>query len=427
MKRWFSFSIMLMTVIGLLITVGPAEKSSAQGARALQVFMSVADAEQTAIDAALDSFESATGITVVTTATRDLTPALTALVGANNPPAIAILPQPGLMVSLANSGDLENIESLRLTLENDFASSWIDLGSVDGTLYGCFFGVSNKSLVWYNPKQFAAKGYEVPATWDEMTALAAQISADGGTPWSLAVESGGASGWPGTDFIEDIVLRTAGPQKYDQWVAGELKFNSPEIRRAWELFGQVATDDAMLFGGTTGAVTTFFGDIGIPLFTDPAGAFLAKQASFITSFFENTNPTDTPLVPGEDFSFFPFPQIDAEFGTPVLGGGNVIVMFKSDSDTLALMEFLCGAEFQQSVAGSIGFLSANRGVDSSVLPNDLLRLNNEAIQAADVVRFDGSDLMPPEVGQGTFWTGVVDYITGEDLNTILSTIDSSYP
>ncbi|HEY5596456.1 MAG TPA: ABC transporter substrate-binding protein, partial [Candidatus Bipolaricaulota bacterium] len=285
--------------------------------------------------------------------------------------------------------------------------------------------VSNKSLVWYNPKQFAAKGYGVPSTWDEMTALAAQIRADGGTPWSLAVESGGASGWPGTDWIEDIMLRTAGPDLYDQWVAGTLDFSSPEVQRAWELFGEVATDNAMLYGGTTGAVTTFFGDVGIPLFTSPPGAFLAKQASFITDFFQNTNPTDQPLVAGEDFSFFPFPQIDAEWGTPVLGGGNVIVMFKDDADTRALMEFLCGPDFQQAVAASIGFLSANRRVDSSVLPNDLLRLNNAAIQAADVVRFDGSDLMRPEVGQGTFWTGVVDYITGGDLDAILTAIDNT--
>ena len=425
MKRFLNLTIVVSLAIGILFAFGPSNNLSAQSGPVLQVFMSVADAEQDAIDSALNSFESATGNTVLTTATREIAPALTALIGANNPPNIAILPQPGLMVSLANSDDLADIEYMRSTVESDYASSWIDLGSVDGALYGCFFGVSNKSLVWYNPKQFAAKGYGVPSTWDEMTALAAQIRADGGTPWSLAVESGGASGWPGTDWIEDIMLRTAGPDLYDQWVAGTLDFSSPEVQRAWELFGEVATDNAMLYGGTTGAVTTFFGDVGIPLFTSPPGAFLAKQASFITDFFQNTNPTDQPLVAGEDFSFFPFPQIDAEWGTPVLGGGNVIVMFKDDADTRALMEFLCGPDFQQSVAASIGFLSANRRVDSSVLPNDLLRLNNAAIQAADVVRFDGSDLMRPEVGQGTFWTGVVDYITGGDLDAILTAIDNT--
>ena len=422
MRRWCLGLMLSFAAIGLLM-VGSSEKTVAQG-NILEVFLSVGLNEQAAIDDALSAFD---GPRVITNSTRDLAAVLTTAIEGGNPPDVAILPQPGLMVSLANDGSIVDIESMRSTLEADYASSWIDLGSVDGTLYGCFYGVSNKSLIWYNPKRFAENGYSVPSTWAELEALAAQIQADGGTPWSLAVESGGASGWPGTDWIEDIMLRTAGPDLYDQWVAGNLAFDSPEVRRAWEIFGSVATDDAALFGGTVGAATTFFGDVGIPLFTDPPGAFLAKQASFITSFFQDTNPTDAALVAGEDISFFPFPEIDAAGGTPVLGGGNVIVSFNNEPDTLALMAFLCGSDFQQATAASLGFLSANRGVDSSVLPSDLLRLNNEAIQAAEVVRFDASDLMPPEVGQGTFWTGVVDYITGENLNNILPAIDQSFP
>src|SRR5690606_32066894 len=190
----------------------------------------------------LAAFAAATGIRVDFSGTRVLVAVLTTRAQAGNPPDVALLPNPGFVVEMARDGHLVALNDVldMNRLQEEYAQTWLDLGSVDGQLYAIFLSADLKSLVWYNPKEFAARGYEIPATWDELMALTQRIAADGGKAWAIGLESGAASGWPGTDWIEDILLRTAGPEVYDQWVNHEIPWTHPEVKRAFEVFGEIA-------------------------------------------------------------------------------------------------------------------------------------------------------------------------------------------
>ncbi len=366
-------------------------------------------------------FTEKTGIGMAFEGTRDLAAVLTTRLEAGNPPDLAILPNPGQLYELAAEGKLVPLDSFmdKDQLVKDYGQSWIDIASYDGRVYGIFYKVAIKSLVWYNPKAFAAKGYKVPTTWDELIALSDQIVADGGTPWCIGLESGSASGWPGTDWIEDIMLRTAGPEVYDQWVRHEIPWTDPAVKRAWELFGQIARNEKYVYGGTTGVLSTNFGDSPRPMFDDPPGCYMHRQASFITGFFPEG------LKAGEDYDFFPFPPIDEKWGTPALVAGDVIVMFNDTPEARKLVEYLASPEPQEAWAKKGGFISANKNVPLDAYPDDLTRNMAKAIVQAKVARFDGSDLMPAAVGAGSFWKGVLDYVGGADLDAVLEEIEAS--
>ena len=370
--------------------------------------------------ASVAPFTEETGIGMAFETSREQTTVLVTRVEAGNPPDLAILPQPGLLVDLAELDALVPLDTFidMDQLGNDYAQAWIDLGSHEGTPYGIWFKGSLKSLVWYSPAAFAAGGYSVPTTWDEMIALSDQIVADGATPWCLGIESGAASGWTATDWVEDIMLRTAGPDVYDQWVAHTIPWTHPAVVSAFEFFGQIARNDDYVVGGATGVNSINFGDSPADLFSDPRGCYMHRQASFITSFFPEGVTVD-------DYAVFPFPEIDAAYGVPALGAGDVIVMLNDTPEARALMQYLATAEPHEIWAGLGGFLSPHRGVSLDVYPDDIVRAQAEALAGAEVFRFDGSDLMPAAVGAGTFWTNIVDYVAGDDLDAVLGAIEAS--
>ncbi|MCX7854948.1 MAG: ABC transporter substrate-binding protein [Anaerolineae bacterium] len=377
--------------------------------------------ERVAFQDAVAPFSQQTGIGVAFEGTRDLAAVLTTRVEAGNPPDIAILPNPGQLYELAAAGHLVPLDSFMDVnqIAADYGQSWVDLASYDGHLYGIFYKVAIKSLVWYNPKAFQEKGYQVPTTWDELIALSDQIVADGGTPWCIGLESGAASGWPGTDWIEDIMLRTAGPEVYDKWVNHEIPWTDPAVKRAWELFGQVARNEQYVWGGTTGVMSTNFGDSPRPLFDTPPGCYMHRQASFITGFFPEG------VKAGEDYNFFTLPPIDSQWGVPALIAGDVIVMLNDTPEVRQFVQYLAGPEPQEIWAGKGGFISANKNVSLDAYPDDLTRNMAKAIVEAKVARFDGSDLMPAAVGAGSFWTGVMDYVGGKGLDAVLQAIETS--
>jgi len=376
--------------------------------------------EFAAFSAAVEPFTEKTGIGMAFETSREQVTVLVTRIEAGNPPDIAILPQPGTLVDLAKMGALVPIDTFMDMgqFKKDYSQSWIDLGSYNGELYGVWLKGALKSLVWYNPKAFAAKGYTVPKTWDEMITLSDKIVADGGVPWCLGIESGAASGWTGTDWIEDIMLRTAGPEVYDKWVNHEIPWTDSAVKTAFEYFGQLALSDDYVWGGPTGVMSTFFGDSPAPLFDSPPGCYMHRQASFITSFFPEG-------VTEEDYAVFPFPEIDPKYGVPALGAGDVFVMLNDTPEARAFMQYIATAEPHEIWAAQGGFLSPHKGVDLSVYPDDITRAQAKALAGAEVFRFDGSDLMPAAVGAGTFWTGVMDYVGGDDLDTVLEAIEAS--
>lgn len=373
--------------------------------------------------AAMAPFTEATGIEVVYEGTDAFTTLVPVRVDSGNAPDIALFPQPGLMLDFAEAGEMIPLTAFmdRAALATAYDNYLLELVSVNDDIYGLWMRADVKSLVWYNPQAFEAKGYTLPATWDELLALTDQIVADGGVPWCIGMESGKATGWVGTDWIEDILVRQAGPQVYDQWVNRDIPFTDPQVKAAFETFGNMARNRDYVYGGTIGVISTPFGDAPRPLFDDPPGCYLHRQASFIVEFLPDR------AEPGTNLSVFPLPPMDPESGSAVLMGGILFGVFNDTPAVQALMAYLATPEPHAIWAGLGSYISPHQQVSLEAYPDDITRRQAEILQNADILRFDGSDLMPGAVGTGTFWSGIVDYVNGQDLDTILEDIDASWP
>jgi len=377
--------------------------------------------ELEAFKQAIAPFEAETGIDVIIDEVgRDLPTVLPVRVAAGNPPDLAALPNPGQMKEFAEQGALVVLDDLANLA--DHPAAFVNLGMVDGSVYGVFIAADLKSLVWYNAKAFTARGYMAPTSWPGLIALSNQIVADGGIPWAIGLESGAASGWAGTDWIEDIMLRTAGPDLYDKWVNHEIPWTHPAVKKAWEYFGQIVNAPGYVYGDFVGALTIFFGNSPSVMFDAPPGAYMHRQATFIQSFILGSNPD---LVPVEDYNVFVFPPISPVFGNPLLGAGDLIGVFNDTPEAMALANYLASAEAQEIWCGALGKLAINKNVDPSVYPDPITAQAAMMLAEAETFRFDGSDLMPAAVGSGTFWTGVLDYISGIPLDTVLEAIEAS--
>lgn len=385
------------------------------------------DAEEENILSVLTPFEDATGITINYEGISDYETVLTVRVEGNDAPDIAQTAQPGKMVQFAEEGHLVALDDWfnMDQLEADYIESFRDLASYDGQTYGVFFKGDLKSIVWYPVQAFADAGYEIPETWDDLIALSDQIVADTGTnPWCVSIEHGDATGWVATDWIEDILLRTAPPETYDAWVNHEIPFNDPEVLEAADYMAEIWFADDYVYGGSTAINATFVGDTQTPMF-DEAGpqCWFHKQAAWIPGFW----PEGTEA--GVDSSFFYFPPIEEEYGNPVLGSGDMWMMFNDRPEVRALMEYLATPEAAQPWIERGGFVSPNQSVPLDwygSYPNDVLA---EILSNADTFRFDASDTMPATVGQGTFWTGMIDWVAadGENTEEVFQSIEDSWP
>ncbi|MGH8774796.1 MAG: ABC transporter substrate-binding protein [Jiangellaceae bacterium] len=377
-------------------------------------------AELESFEAMLAPFEEETGTQVEIESTRDLNAVLETRLAGGNPPDVAGLPGPGPMAEFARNGDLQPLPQEVLdVLEADYDEGVITDSTVDDELVGIFVKTSVKGLIWYNPAAFEAGGYTVPEDWDGLTALVDDAASAGTSPWGIGLESGGDTGWPATDWIEDFVIRQSGPDVYDQWVNGELAWSSDEIRSAFEAFGQWATDDEFVSGGSNAVLTTPFGNGGDCLFAEPPGCLLHHQASFITTFFEENNPG--VAAAGTTYDFFPMPGIDFD---GVVYAGDLFGMFNDTPQARALMEYLVTADAQQIWVERGGALSANQNVPLEAYPDETSRRSGEFLVGAEAIRFDGSDKMPAEMNRG-FFTAVLEYVQNPDnLDSVLEELDS---
>lgn len=414
----------LSLVVGMAgIGVSCGEGGDRPTSSTVTILGSITGDGQDTLEQVFTPFTEQTGIQVVYEGTDAFATILPVRVDGGNPPDLALFPQPGLMADLARAGQLIPLDTF---LNNDslntaYTPDWLDLGRVDGQLYGLWARADLKSLVWYRPDAFAERGYSLPTTWDEMLALSDQIVADGGVPWCIGIESGAATGWVGTDWIEDILLRTAGPEVYEQWVSHTIPFNSPPVKRAFEQFGDIVLNPDYVLGGAVGVISTPFGDAPQPLFTDPPGCYLHRQTNFIATFF----PED--VVVGEDVDIFLLPPIDEARGTPILVAGTAFAMLNDRPEVRELVEYLLTPEPHEIWVGLENYISPHQQVSLETYTDPLTRTQAEMLAEAETIRFDGSDQMPGAVGTGTFWTGVVDYVGGAELDEVLDRIDASWP
>ena len=255
---------------------------------------------------------------------------------------------------------------------------------------------------------------------EDLKSLTDQIVAGGGTPWCIGLGSGGATGWPATDWVEDM-LCTQTPAMYDKWVTNELPFNDPAVVAAIEEFGSFARNDAYVSGGAGAVASTDFGDSPKEMFSSPPQCYMHRQASFIPAFF----PEGTSV--GEDADFFYFPSYASkDLGKPVLGGGTLWAMTAENDAAHELIAYLQEPEAHEIWMALGGFLTPHKGVDTSKFSDTPTKNMNDILLAATTFRFDGSDLMPGGVGAGSFWTGMVDYAGGKDATEVATAIQNSW-
>ncbi len=446
MKRLL-FALSLLVIAGMLLTAcggqqapateapeesGEAEETTEEESggeeeqKVVSIFGAFVDEDARRFEASMEPFEERTGIDIQYEGSGDFETLILVRVEGNDAPDIAAFPQPGLLSDFVSKGNVLDLNDWFETdyLQGQYEQHWLDMATMDGIMSGVWYRANVKSLVWYPVPEFEEAGYEVPETWDEMLALSDQMVADGNTPWCIGMESSGATGWVATDWMEDIMLRTQPVEKYDQWVKGELPFNSPEVKNAAQIMGEIWFNEDYVFGGTPSILTTPFGDAPTPMFDDPPSCWMHRQASFIPAFF----PEGVEL--GKDVDFFYLPPIKPdEYPKPVLGAGDLFAAFNDRPEVREVMEYLTTGESTKAWLQSGGFVSPHSDTPLDWYPTDTDRKYAEILSEASVFRFDGSDLMPGAVGAGSFWTGMVDYVSaeGDNLDQVMSTIDESWP
>ncbi len=382
------------------------------------------DPDGVKFDESMKAFEEATGIDVQYIGNKEFEASIAVRVDAGDKPDVVDFPQPGLFATFVRSGDVVPVTDFISDewLSQQYNAGWREFNTVDGVESGVMHRYSGKSLVWYPKDDFEAAGYEVPETWDELLALTQTIADDGDTAWCIGIESGAATGWPATDWTEDMMLRTTSLENYDAWVAGELPFNSPEVKKAIDTWSEIWFNDAYVSGGRQSIVSTAFGDSPGGLFTDPPNCWLHRQANFITSFF----PTDA--VYGEDYDFFYLPPVDEAYGRPFLVAGDLIAMMNDRPEVRALMEYFTTPQSTSGWLEGGGAIAAHTSATEDMYGSDLDYNISQLVANATSFRFDGSDLMPGVVGSGSFWEFITSYVNGDiDLDTALSEIDATWP
>jgi alpha-glucoside transport system substrate-binding protein len=353
--------------------------------------------EQASFQAVLDGFEEANpDVTVNYTSAGDQLPTqLSTAVEGGNPPDVAVLPQPGLMRDFAEKDALQPLDFAADDIETNLGESAVELGSVDDTLYGFLFKAANKSTVWYNVAAFEDAGVEPPETWEDFLAAAETINASGLPAYSI----GGADGWTLTDLFENIYLRTAGPEMYDQLSTHEIPWTDQSVKDALTEMAKIVGDTENIVGGTSGALQTDFPTSVSNVFAATAKGAQVLEGDFVPGVVEHG------LEPETDFNVFAFPPI-GESGNVVVGGGDTVVMFSDSPAAQALITYLASSEAAEIWAGRGGFASLNKDLDASVYPDAITQTTAGALSEAEVFRFDLSDLQPAAfggtVGQGLF-------------------------
>lgn len=382
----------------------------------------------------LDRFTAATGIEVRTVDFPEIQAWITSELAEGDPPDVAFT-SPGSVIDLGRQGHLVDLGAFldRERLTSDQSPYLVSLGTLgtdgswpadDGRMYGAFAKLNLKSLVWFPEPEFREAGYRVPRTLGELARLEDRIRRDGRTPWCMGLESASADGWPGTDWIENLVLAEAGLDAYDRWAFHEMPFDSPVVRDAFARWGDVVFGDGTVLGGPGGALDTPFAEAQWPMLSREPRCWLYLQADFATAFI----PEGSDGVTTDAFAFPP-----ATRDAPTLvGGGEMVSAFSDRPEVRELIRFLVGPEFGADLAASdVGFFSANRRFDGERYPPHLRERAGDlsAALAADTFRFDASDLMPPAIGAGAFWDAIVRYVAEGpgSLDRILAEIDAAWP
>jgi len=396
------------------------------GDATVTIYGTIVDSEAELLQESWKDWADENGITIKYEGSQDFETQLGTRAQGGNPPDIAIFPQPGLFADFAKRDFLKPApEEVEKNANEYWTEDWVNYGTVDGTFYGAPLMANVKGWIWYSPSKFAEWGVEVPTTLDEMSALTEKIQAATGAPaWCAGFESGTATGWPGTDWIEDYVLRQSGPDVYDQWVTNEVKFTDPQIKQAFDSVGEVLLNPANVnagFGDVRSINSTAFGDVAPKLAAGECA--LTHQASFLSGFY----PEGTTIAEDGDVWAFMLPGETAE-DSAVTGAGEIVGAFSDSEATQKVLAYLSSPEWANSRVSLGGVTSANNGLDPANAKDPILQETIKILQDPDTTfRFDASDLMPGAVGAGTFWKGMVAWVNGTSTDEVLTQIQTGWP
>ncbi|GAA4369781.1 ABC transporter substrate-binding protein [Agromyces bauzanensis] len=413
------------------VDCGPYEEYGTFDGAEVTIGGTILDLEADRLVESWSDFETCTGISVDYQGSSEFEAQIAVLAEGGNAPDVGIVPQPGLLQRLAVGGWLiPASEAVEANVDEWWSEDWKQYGTHDGTFYAAPLMASIKGYVWYSPADFEENGYEVPETLDELKALSEQIAADGAhKPWCVGLESGDATGWPGTDWVEDYMLRLHGADVYDQWVTHEIPFNDPQVFDAFEAVGQYLKNDKMVNGGigdVSTQITEAFQTAGLPILDGECS--LHHQASFYETFWNPEGGDENTVAPDGSVWAFLLPPVEAGGGLNVTGGGEFPVAFRDAEEVEAFRAYLSSDTWANNRVSLGGVISANKGLDPEVASSELLTQSIEILQDPETTfRFDGSDLMPGAVGADSFWKGIVAWVSGEGTQQVLNNIESSWP
>ncbi|MFS0866659.1 ABC transporter substrate-binding protein [Microbacterium sp. 179-B 1A2 NHS] len=409
----------------------PADDASIEG-ETVRISGGITGIEAENMQKSFDKFTEDTGVIVEYTGDKAFEGNIVTKVQGGDAPDIGIVPQVGLLRTLIETGEVQPApETVEANVDENWSEDWKAYGTVDDTFYAAPMLANVKGYVWYSPASFEEWGVEAPTTWDEMITLTETIREETGeAPWCAGFESEAASGWPGTDWIEDLVLRQAGPEVYDQWVAGDVPFTDPQIKEAFDAVGEILLNPEWVnagYGDVASINSTAFGDVAAKV--ADGSCPLTHQASFLSANFLDvqTAEGETPVVaPDGDVYAFVLPGF-SEDAAAVEVGGEFVTAFSDDAATVAVLEYMSTPEWADERVSLGGNISANLNADASLAGSEFLQEAMALLQDPNTtVRFDASDLMPATVGSGSFWRGMVDWIDGKDTDTVLSDIQAGY-
>ncbi|WP_438354918.1 ABC transporter substrate-binding protein [Microbacterium sp. CJ88] len=437
LHRRMTVGLGLVAIAGLALA-GCAEGGSSSNSsgsvsgQTVNISGGITGTEADALNKSFEKFTADTGIKVVYTGDKGFEGNIVTKVSGGDAPDVAIVPQPGLLKTLVGTGSVKAAaDAVSKNVDQYWGADWKGYGTFDGTFYAAPMLANLKGYVWYSPAKFKEWGVQVPKTWDEMLALTQTIQQKtGAAPWCAGFASQAASGWPGTDWIEDLVLRQSGPDVYDQWVANKVKFTDPQIKQAFDAVGQILLNPAYVnaaFGDVKSINSVAFADVAAKVADGTCP--MTHQASFLSAnFLTVTNAAgQTPkIAPDGDVYAFILPGVKSG-ELAVEGGGEFVAAFSDSAAVQQVVEFMSTPEFANARVKLGGVVSANKGADPSLASSAFLTEAMKVLQdPKTTLRFDASDLMPATVGSGSFWKGMVSWIDGKPTDQVLSDIQAGY-
>src|SRR5882757_6675473 len=392
------------------------------------MFASIISPESDSLQKSWAEFSQCTGIKISYEGSNDFESQLAVRVTGGNAPDLAVIPQPGLLAQMVKTHKVVKPPAQTVANEAKWNATWKAYGTVNGTFYAAPMSANMKSLVWYSPGAFKAAGYQVPTTWDQLMTLSAQIAAAGkGQPWCGGIGSGTATGWPATDWLEEVVLRQDGGSVYDDWGSHKLTVSSPQIQADLKTVANWMQNPAWVnggFGNVKTIATTTFQDAGKPILTGKC--WMLQQASF----YEAQWPTGTKVGSDGAVNAFYLPPISSSVQTPVEGGGEFVTAFSSRPEVQAVQNYLSTSDWADSrIKVAPGWVSANQGVDPTLYTDPIDKLSAKYLTDPNATfRFDASDLMPAAVGSGEEWKAMTAWF-GQGWSTaqVGSDIDGAWP